>query len=66
MYFYYVNSSREASVVEETEEVEFVRPSWRASLDRKSMGSCSEGLVDFKQHCHLITEAYFSCFVHGE
>lgn len=57
---------KEASVVEEKEESEFPRPGWRASLDRKSMDSMNEGVGDFKQHCHLISESFFSCFVTGE
>ncbi|XP_076462664.1 KICSTOR complex protein SZT2-like isoform X2 [Babylonia areolata] len=56
---------KEASVVEEKEEVEFPRQGWRSSLDRKSVDSLMEGVGDFRRQCHLITESYFSCFVTG-
>ncbi|KAL8610620.1 hypothetical protein ACOMHN_006339 [Nucella lapillus] len=56
---------KEASVVEEKEEVEFLRPGWRSSLDRKSVDSIGEGVGDFRRQCHLITESYFGCFVTG-
>ncbi|KAK7100732.1 hypothetical protein V1264_023626 [Littorina saxatilis] len=56
---------KEMSVIEEKEEAEYLRPSWRSSLDRKSMDNMTEGVGDFKQHCHLITESFFSCFVSG-
>ena len=49
----------------EEEEQDYSRQNWRSSLDRKSMDFAKEGVMDFKQHCHLITEAYNSCFVNG-
>ena len=57
---------KEASVVEEKEEMEFPRQGWRSSLDRKSMDNMCEGMGDFKQQCHQISEAFFSCFVTGD
>lgn len=58
---------REASTIEEKEkdEADYPRANWRMSLDRRSTESMSESPGDFKQHCHQITETFFSCFVSG-
>lgn len=55
----------QASAYEEKDEGEFSRSGWRTSLDRRSE-SVSEGVGDFKQHCQLLTETFFSCFVTGK
>ncbi|KAK3091384.1 hypothetical protein FSP39_019468 [Pinctada imbricata] len=36
----------------------------RLAQDRR-MTECSDGVGDLKQQCTILTEAYYSCFVHG-
>ncbi|XP_041357997.1 KICSTOR complex protein SZT2-like isoform X2 [Gigantopelta aegis] len=51
---------------EDREESDINKLHWRSSVDRKSYESmCEAGVWDFRRHCVLVSEIFFSSFVSG-
>ena len=52
---------------DDREESDINKLHWRSSVDRKSYESmCEAGVWDFRRHCVLVSEIFFSSFVSGE
>lgn len=61
-----VTADDEDEVVEDREDIGGDGARQHASLDRRSLDIMSESRSDFKMHCSLISEVYFSSFVNGK